>query len=422
MLCLEILLGDELLDIVDGDGIVDVAAGAGVLAGLVADASADCGEGIFLLDELKSLGVAALRSKLYIALNGDVGGTLSLAGRGAAVHNVGAGGAVIDVVALLIPGHFLVGLVGVGDVGVGGAELLAELDGVGLAVFNALSAGNALILVDPCDEVGAHGLGRAEQLGYAQRVAGAAAAVADGGDAVEAGGLVDVVDKAVILCALEDLVCLLLGDEAVLAVLGEVDGVIVEINAHILLEVTAALAHQTAGTAAGAGADGDGLCIVDNGRQLIVGGGVGVVLNGAHDGHDAHEVDTVAENGSQHADSYAGVLLEANAEVGIFVALLAVGEDALHDAGDPDGVVVAGLAVHRADTDNAGLDQLVELFLSELNALFCLPGKVFGGEVLLKTHTHHDRTHIIVDDGVKDPVFGILVGDARVGQAFKADL
>ena len=229
-------------------------------------------------------------------------------------------------------------------------------------------------------------------------------------------------DKAVVLGALEDLVSLLLGDKAVLAVLGEVDGVIVEVNAHILLEVTAALAHETAGTAAGAGADGDSLCVLDNGRQLVVGGGVGVVLNGAHDGHDAHEVYAVAENGSQHADSYAGVLLEANAEVGIFVALLAVGEDALHDAGDPDGVVVAGLAVYLADADNAGLDQLIALLLSKLNALFCLLGKVFDGEVLLKTHTHHDRTHIIVDDGVKDPVFGILVGDARVGQAFKADL
>ena len=149
---------------------------------------------------------------------------------------------------------------------------------------------------------------------------------------------------------------------------------------------------------------------------------MGVVLDRAHDGHDAHEVDAVAEDGSQHADSSAGVLLEAYAQVGVFVALLAVGEDALHDAGYPDGVVVAGLAVYLADADNAGLDQLIALLLSKLDALLCLLGKVFDGEVLLKTHTHHDRTHIIVNDGIKDPVFGIFEGDACVGQAFKADL
>ena len=49
----------EALDLVDGDGLVDRAAGALGLAALVADAAADGRERIFLLDELKRVGVAS---------------------------------------------------------------------------------------------------------------------------------------------------------------------------------------------------------------------------------------------------------------------------------------------------------------------------------------------------------------------------
>ena len=52
-LSLELLLGDELLDLVDGDRAVDAAAGAGLLAAAVADAAADGGERIVLLYKLE---------------------------------------------------------------------------------------------------------------------------------------------------------------------------------------------------------------------------------------------------------------------------------------------------------------------------------------------------------------------------------
>ena len=64
-------------------------------------------------------------------------------------------------------------------------------------------------------------------------------------------------DKAVVLGAPKNFICLLLGDETVFAALGEADGIVVQVEAHILFQMAAALAHQTAGPAAGAGADGD---------------------------------------------------------------------------------------------------------------------------------------------------------------------
>src|SRR5699024_6038044 len=94
----ELLVGDELLDVVDGYRLVDVAAGAGVLAAAVADAPADRREGVLLLDELQRLQVPALAGELDVALHGDVRGTLHFARRGAAVHNVPAVGAVVHIV------------------------------------------------------------------------------------------------------------------------------------------------------------------------------------------------------------------------------------------------------------------------------------------------------------------------------------
>ena len=93
---------------------------------------------------------------------------------------------------------------------------------------------------------GNYAVGRAEQLCDAQRIAGAAAAVAYGVYAVKAERLVDLVDKAVILGALEHLISLLLADQAVLAVLGEVDGIVVKVHAHILFKMAAALSDQAA--------------------------------------------------------------------------------------------------------------------------------------------------------------------------------
>lgn len=45
-MCIQILLGNELLDLVNGDSLVDGSSGTGVLTAAVADAAADSGQGM----------------------------------------------------------------------------------------------------------------------------------------------------------------------------------------------------------------------------------------------------------------------------------------------------------------------------------------------------------------------------------------
>ena len=94
-----------------------------------------------------------------------------LAGRGAALHNVGAVRAVFDVVAGAIPGNGAVGVISIGDVRVRRAVFLTKAERVRLAVLNALTAGDALFLVDARGIVGAYGVLGAEVLRDAQRKA-----------------------------------------------------------------------------------------------------------------------------------------------------------------------------------------------------------------------------------------------------------
>ena len=122
-----------------------------------------------------------------------------LTGCGAAGHYIGAVGAVVDIVALGVPRNFFIGMVSVGDLRVDGAALLTELESIGLAVFDALTAGDALVLIDLGKEVGLYRLCRAEVVCDTQSVARAAAAVADSGGVLKAGCLVYLVDKAIVL-------------------------------------------------------------------------------------------------------------------------------------------------------------------------------------------------------------------------------
>ena len=193
-----------------------------------------------------------------------------LAGGGAAVHNVASVGAVVDVVGLAVPGDGDVGVIRVGDSGVIDAAFLAELDRVGLAVLDALAAGDALFLIDLRGEVRADRVLCAEHLSNAQGKAGAAAAVAYRGRLLKAGGLVYLMDKAVVLSAAEDLIGFLFADKAVRAGLAVGDGVIVEVHAHVLFKMAAAFAHKAARAAAGAGADGDSGGVLDERAYLIV--------------------------------------------------------------------------------------------------------------------------------------------------------
>ena len=418
-------LDERLAHVGNGDGGVDLVAGADLFTLAAAHAAAQFRERRGLPDERRGVVISADGQQLQAALHRDVQRAHGLARRGAAGHDVRAVRAVLGVVARAVERHAGVGVVGVGDVRIGRAALLAELEGVGLAVFNALTAGDALFLVHAGDVVRADGARRAEQLPDAQCEARAAAAVADGGRVLKARRLVDLVHETVVLGTLEDLIRLFLAHEAVITLLGEAERVVVEVHAHVLFKVAAALAHEAAGPAARARADADGRRVVDERLELVIGRRVRVVLDRAHDGHDAHEEHTGlagVEHRREHLRTAAGVRLKALAEHGILVALLTVGEDALHDARDPDRVEVAALAVHIAVADCAGLAQLIELLLRVLHALSCALGHVLHGAVGLQAQVHHDRTHVIVDNRLEDLILGVVIRDAHVRHALKADL
>ena len=117
-----------------------------------------------------------------------------------------------------------------------------------------------------------------------------------------------------------------------------------------------------------------------------------------------------------------GRMVKTAAQIGIFVALLTVGQNTLHDARDPDGVIVARLAVHHPCADHAAGNELVKLRLGEIHALFRAPCNVLRRSGGLKTHVHHYLAHIIADNRLKDSVLGIGIGDTGIGQAFKAYL
>ena len=261
---LELLLGDKLFDLVDGDGAVDVAAGAGVLAAPVADAAANGRERVILLDELERVQIAALRSQIDVALNGDMRRAGGLAGCGAGLV------ALLLVVVLIVRApHMLAPVVVVRqrllriDHGSGlGAQLLAELGGAGRADLGALAAGDALFGIDMGTVSGGGHVGRVEQLARSQREAGAERAVADGEDLILAVDVRDLVDIAVVLGALEDLHRLFIGDLAALAGLETVVTKLTDGDAHLILQLTAALPLKAHGIAAGAIADAEVVLIL----------------------------------------------------------------------------------------------------------------------------------------------------------------
>ena len=189
MLGLHILLGDEFLYIVDCDGIVNIAAGARILAEFRTYAAADGGEGVLLLYKLKSLLISALSRELYIALNGNVSRAVCLTGCSTGLNYVFAVFAPVFVPVLLCP-KLIIGRFGAAYLqGLCRAQLLAETQSVHLTVFNTLTAGDALILIDLRTVVGFHYRRCVEQPAAAQRQAGALAAVADAADLARAVGI-----------------------------------------------------------------------------------------------------------------------------------------------------------------------------------------------------------------------------------------
>lgn len=273
MLGLHVLLGDELLDLVDGQRLVDGAAGAGILAVLSADAAADSRERVVLLDELERVGIPAVARHLDVALDGDVRRAGGLAGRRAGRPGLDAAvlvavilipvilaplGVVRQLVARILDGAFL------------GAELLAEADSAGRAGLDALAAGNALVRIALGHVGGGGQVRRVEQLRGAQRIADADGTVADAEDLVFAVDIRDLVDIAAILCLLEDLHRLFIGDVMAMVRLAAVVGKITDADAPLAFHVARALTSDALLLAAGAHAHADmPLILLQPVRQVL---------------------------------------------------------------------------------------------------------------------------------------------------------
>ena len=245
-------VGDELLDLVDCDGLVDAAPCTLILAATVAYAAADGGEGVFFLYKLESVHVLALSCKLDIALHGDVRRTSRLAGSGAGVGDILSVRAVLGIPALFRPIkvvrqiHLLI------LDGRFRAQLLTHLNGVICALVGALTAGNALILVDLGNIVALRKCRSVVILRNAQGKAAFRLAVADG-KGVAALKRRYLMHAADLLDMAHHLVRFLLGELFAPAETDEHIGAMPHEQAEALVRIACALVHELAHTAALAG-------------------------------------------------------------------------------------------------------------------------------------------------------------------------
>ena len=403
---LELAVGDEALDLVDGDGAVNVAAGADILALAVADAAADGGEGVFLLDKLERLEIPALGGELEIALDGDVRGTRGLAGGCPLGRDVLAVGAVLGVPVLRRPLDIVGQVHGLMFDGRFGAELLAHLDGVIRAAVGALAAGDALFLVDLRDIVAAGGAGGVVILAHPEGEAAFGHTVADG----EGLALVerrDLVDAAALVALFDEGLGLLHGAGAALAGAVEHIAHVAHEDAQPLVEVAAALAHHLAHAAALAGRDAEMAVVILDilADKLVVDGG-GAGGDGALDGDDAH--DARAHGGVRRVLDLAcgGVLVEGVGDFGVLEAELLVDEQKFKDAGGV-GRQKIDLQPHLGDHDlhhKADIEDLVQDFPGALDAHFRLAGDDGDEGRLHIGQGQHDGDLLVRDPLLEDLV------------------
>ena len=437
VLGLHVLLGDEFLYLVDGERLVDAAAGACVLAVLAADAAADGGEGVILLDELESVRIAAIGGHLYVALNGYVSGAGDLAGRGAG--RPGLDGAVL-VSVILVPVILApLGVIGqlvarVLDGAFLGAELLAEAYRTGGTCLNALAAGDALFGIGLGGVGGSGEVRGVEELGGAQSVANADSAVADTEDLVLAVDVGYLVDIALVLGLLKDLHGLFIGDVAAVVGLAAVVGKVADADAPFALDVAGAFAADALLLTAGTDRYADvTLVLLQPVAEMLDRQGLALCGDGFLNGDDVH-TDACASGRHHLGDTGQRQVCHALEEVrgfGVHVGLFGVYHHNLCAAGDehvqhPALLVVRVLAVEvfPVELDKAafadGLHGLLKVCAVKLRVLL---RKLLDG----KRHAlFHRKTDV---ENVVGHLLVVLVGgvlqrgvDAQILRGFGSDL
>ena len=180
-----------------------------------------------------------------------------------------------------------------------GAELLAEFQSASRADLHALAACHAVFCRDVCTISGSRQIRSIEVLAGAQCEADAEVAVAQTEDLVgtiDVGGLVDI---AVVLGPFADLKCFFFGNATAFAGLYQVVGEIAETDAAVVLNLTGALAEQSAGITAGAVTNGQfSVILVQPVRNVLQIAGFLFGRNGLFHGDDMH-ADTVASGRHQ---------------------------------------------------------------------------------------------------------------------------
>ena len=352
-------------------------------------------------------------------------GARGLAGGGAgvvAVYHVVV--AVIGVPLIRTPLGVVGQLVlGVLDVAVLGAELLAELRSTGRADLDALAAGDALFLIDVRDICAAGHVGRIEKLGGAQRVADAGRAVANGEYLIFAVDIGYLVDIALILGALKYCHSLIIGDElAVLLGLVTVNGGVADSDAPQILNIARAFAAHTLGAAAGADADCELVILLQPVGQMLDADRLGAGGDGFLDGNDVH-ADACAAEGNHGRDLFKRESRHGVKEVahlGVLVNEFLAHVEELSRAGNEEGqyVLLDMRVVLPVPFDKADNAHLMELLFERVqirpagglgNIL-----KRHGGALL---HAQGDADHIVIKHLGKPPVFR-----AALVQLFKAEL
>jgi len=240
-----IFVCDKLFDFVDCDALVDLSACASVFALMRADTSADCGERVFFLDKFQRFGIFAQRRKSYIALNRDVRGASGLTGSGAAFKGILSVFAIIDVPFVFAPDGVANLVVFGGFDGRYRAKFLAESYRVRGTVFNALTARDAVFLIDFGMVVAAFRVGTIEHRGNTDCKARARAAVADCRRFARSFEVGHLVHKSVFFGFFENRLGFFPCNLSCLAGFDEVFRARSHLDAHIVFKVSAAFVQQT---------------------------------------------------------------------------------------------------------------------------------------------------------------------------------
>ena len=301
---------------------------------------------------------------------------------------------------------------GVGDFGVfrhgelfRGTELLPQLQGVGGTVLHALGAGYAFGLVHHRHIVGADGVPGAEHQPGPKTEAGTGAAVADGGGIAGFFNVRDVVHETVFFGPENDFHRLFPGYLPGAAGPDIVLGPFAHLDAHFLVQVTAAVVNAGAGGTAGTGRDGENIILVQIVGQPLIRAHIRDIFQGTLHRNYPHQAVAVRQDGTHGLHSQTGILLKSTADLGMGFHQFNVVDHHLQNAGCEDLHEVHILAVRLAvgAAEHAVIDQIVQRGHNLIHGLAHLFRQPTGGAFLPKP-CRNGQIRFIVADNVAEAV------------------